>query len=78
MQWFVDWDATAGTHYVAVRAVNKNGDLQIEERAPIAPDGSTGWQRTLITWSTYDARQSAAAVKRDPLRAETSCDSEQR
>ncbi|MGZ8804022.1 MAG: molybdopterin-dependent oxidoreductase [Microbacterium sp.] len=48
VQWFVDWDATPGTHYVAVRAVNKNGDLQIEERAPIAPDGSSGWQRTLI------------------------------
>lgn len=48
VQWFVDWEATAGTHYVTVRAVNKNGDMQIEERAPIAPDGSTGWQRTLI------------------------------
>jgi DMSO/TMAO reductase YedYZ molybdopterin-dependent catalytic subunit len=48
VQWFVDWDATIGTHYVAVRAVDKNGDVQIEERAPIAPDGSTGWQRTLI------------------------------
>ena len=48
VQWFVDWDATVGTHYVTVRAVNKNGDVQIEERAPIAPDGSTGWQRTLI------------------------------
>ena len=52
VQWFVDWDATAGTHYVAVRAVNKNGDVQIEERAPIAPDGSTGWQRTLIRVSS--------------------------
>ena len=49
VQWFVDWDATPGTHYIAVRAVNKNGDLQVEERAPIAPDGSSGWQRTLIT-----------------------------
>jgi DMSO/TMAO reductase YedYZ molybdopterin-dependent catalytic subunit len=48
VQWFVDWDATVGTHYVAVRAVNKNGDTQIEERAPIAPDGSSGWQRTLV------------------------------
>jgi DMSO/TMAO reductase YedYZ molybdopterin-dependent catalytic subunit len=48
VQWFVEWDATAGPHYVAVRAVNKNGDLQIEERAPIAPDGSAGWQRTLV------------------------------
>lgn len=48
VQWFMDWDATPGTHYVAVRAVNKNGDLQVEERAPIAPNGSSGWQRSLI------------------------------
>ena len=48
MQWFVEWDATPGTHYVAVRAIDRNGDLQIEERAPIAPDGSTGWQRKLL------------------------------
>jgi DMSO/TMAO reductase YedYZ molybdopterin-dependent catalytic subunit len=48
VQWFLEWDATPGTHYVAVRAVNKNGDLQVEERAPIAPDGSSGWQRSLI------------------------------
>ncbi|NYD67412.1 molybdopterin-dependent oxidoreductase [Agromyces atrinae] len=48
VQWFVDWEATAGTHYVAVRATDKQGNLQIEERAPIAPDGSSGWQRTLL------------------------------
>ncbi|MFB2596702.1 molybdopterin-dependent oxidoreductase [Herbiconiux sp. P17] len=49
VQWVVDWDATTGTHYVAVRATDKAGNLQIEERAPIAPNGSSGWQRTLIT-----------------------------
>ncbi|KJL31128.1 molybdopterin-dependent oxidoreductase [Microbacterium oxydans] len=48
VQWFMEWDATPGTHYVAVRAINKNGDLQIEDRAPIAPDGSSGWQRSLV------------------------------
>ncbi|WEK62855.1 MAG: molybdopterin-dependent oxidoreductase [Candidatus Microbacterium colombiense] len=48
VQWFMEWDATPGTHYVAVRAINKNGDLQIEERAPIAPNGSSGWQRSLV------------------------------
>ncbi|CAN7189057.1 molybdopterin-dependent oxidoreductase [Microbacterium maritypicum] len=48
VQWFMEWDATPGTHYVAVRAINKNGDLQIQERAPIAPNGSSGWQRSLI------------------------------
>lgn len=48
VQWMLEWDATPGNHNVTVRAVNRAGDLQIEERAPIAPDGSTGWQRTLI------------------------------
>jgi DMSO/TMAO reductase YedYZ molybdopterin-dependent catalytic subunit len=49
VQWFTEWDATPGTHYVTVRAVDANGVTQIEDRAPIAPDGSSGWQRTLIT-----------------------------
>jgi DMSO/TMAO reductase YedYZ molybdopterin-dependent catalytic subunit len=49
VQWFLDWDATPGVHYVAVRATDRNGMLQLEERAPIAPDGSSGWQRQLIT-----------------------------
>lgn len=51
VQWMLEWQAEAGTHYVEVRAVNKNGDTQIEERAPIAPDGSSGWQRVLVTVS---------------------------
>jgi DMSO/TMAO reductase YedYZ molybdopterin-dependent catalytic subunit len=49
VQWVLEWQAEPGTHYVTVRAVDKRGELQIEERAPIAPDGSTGWQRTLVT-----------------------------
>jgi DMSO/TMAO reductase YedYZ molybdopterin-dependent catalytic subunit len=49
VQWFVDWDATPGTHYVTVRAVNAAGEVQTQDRAPIAPDGSSGWQRTLVT-----------------------------
>ena len=52
VQWMMPWEATAGTHYVEVRAVNKNGETQIEERAPIAPDGSSGWQRVLVTVSS--------------------------
>lgn len=51
VQWVLEWQAEAGTHYVEVRAVNKNGDTQIEERAAIAPDGSSGWQRVLVTVS---------------------------
>lgn len=48
VQWMLEWDATPGNHNVTVRAVNRAGETQIEERAPIAPNGSTGWQRTLV------------------------------
>ncbi|MDY0828176.1 molybdopterin-dependent oxidoreductase [Microbacterium sp. BG28] len=51
VQWMLEWDATPGSHYIAVRAINAAGELQIEESAPIAPDGSSGWQRTLVTVS---------------------------
>ncbi len=49
VQWMLEWDAPAGPHYIAVRATDKDGTLQTEERAPIAPDGSSGWQRMLVT-----------------------------
>lgn len=48
VQWMLEWDASPGNHNVTVRAVNRGGDVQVEERAPIAPNGSTGWQRTLV------------------------------
>ncbi|TFD44694.1 oxidoreductase [Cryobacterium sp. Sr8] len=48
VQWYLDWNASSGTHYVAVRATDKNGKLQEQEPSPIAPNGSTGWQKTLI------------------------------
>ncbi|WP_169580962.1 MULTISPECIES: molybdopterin-dependent oxidoreductase [Microbacterium] len=48
VQWVLEWDATPGTHNVTVRAVDRDGEVQVEERSPIAPDGSTGWQRTLV------------------------------
>ncbi|MEV7631029.1 molybdopterin-dependent oxidoreductase [Microbacterium sp. NPDC089318] len=51
VQWFLEWDAQPGTHYVTVRAIDKNGEMQVEESAPIAPDGSSGWQRSLISVS---------------------------
>jgi DMSO/TMAO reductase YedYZ molybdopterin-dependent catalytic subunit len=49
VQWYLEWKAEPGTHYVTVRAIDSAGQTQIEERAPIAPDGSSGWQRTLVT-----------------------------
>jgi len=51
VQWKFDWNAESGSHYIAVRATDKQGNLQIQEQAPIAPDGSSGWQRTLVTVS---------------------------
>jgi DMSO/TMAO reductase YedYZ molybdopterin-dependent catalytic subunit len=49
VQWRLPWDATAGTHYITARAIDNEGTVQLQERAPIAPDGSSGWQRLLIT-----------------------------
>lgn len=48
VQWSLDWDATAGSHTLAVRATDRAGRVQEQKRTPIAPDGSTGWQQTLV------------------------------
>ena len=42
-QWSWGWDATPGNHTLEVRATDATGYTQTSERAPIAPDGSTGW-----------------------------------
>jgi DMSO/TMAO reductase YedYZ molybdopterin-dependent catalytic subunit len=43
-QWSWSWDqATPGTHQLTVRATDHDGNTQTSDRAPIAPDGSTGW-----------------------------------
>ena len=41
-QWVIDWDATTGEHTIAVRATDKTGATQTDERTPVAPDGATG------------------------------------
>jgi DMSO/TMAO reductase YedYZ molybdopterin-dependent catalytic subunit len=42
-QWVLDWNAPSGDHVVEVRATDKTGETQTEERAPVAPDGATGY-----------------------------------
>lgn len=42
-QWRLDWTPTKGEHAVTVRATDGEGVTQTEERAPVAPDGATGW-----------------------------------
>jgi len=48
VQWSLDWNATSGSHTLAVRAKDRDGKLQEQQRTPIAPNGSTGWQSTVI------------------------------
>ncbi len=42
-QWVLDWNAPTGDYTVEVRATDKTGETQTEERTPVAPDGATGY-----------------------------------
>jgi DMSO/TMAO reductase YedYZ molybdopterin-dependent catalytic subunit len=42
-QWKLAWDAKPGRYVVRVRAIDMNGQVQIADRAPVAPDGATGY-----------------------------------
>jgi DMSO/TMAO reductase YedYZ molybdopterin-dependent catalytic subunit len=48
-QWVWQWDATPGNHRIEVRATDSTGYTQTSDRAPIAPDGSTGWHSVNVT-----------------------------
>lgn len=48
-QWVYRWDAKPGSHKLEVRATDKSGYTQTSDRAPIAPDGSTGWHNVDVT-----------------------------
>jgi hypothetical protein len=44
-----EWDAAPGPHELEVRATDRSGYTQTEERRPVAPDGATGWHRVRVT-----------------------------
>ncbi|WP_406024064.1 molybdopterin-dependent oxidoreductase [Nocardioides sp. NBC_00850] len=48
-QWFMPWDAEAGSHQLAVRVTDRDGNVQREERATPFPDGSSGIQEIVVT-----------------------------
>jgi DMSO/TMAO reductase YedYZ molybdopterin-dependent catalytic subunit len=47
-QWVWEWDAEPGEHRLEARAIDGEGELQIEEPAPPAPDGATGWHEVRV------------------------------
>ncbi|HVH93495.1 MAG TPA: molybdopterin-dependent oxidoreductase, partial [Nocardioidaceae bacterium] len=48
-QWRWTWDALPGTHTLEVRATDATGYTQTSARAPIAPNGSTGWHSVNVS-----------------------------
>lgn len=48
-QWVYEWDAPAGSHSLAVRAIDHTGAVQASASAPPAPDGATGWHTINVT-----------------------------
>ncbi|TMR37791.1 oxidoreductase [Nonomuraea zeae] len=47
-QWSIDWDLTPGEHTIQVRATDAAGRTQVEQEAPPAPDGATGWHTITV------------------------------
>ena len=47
-QWRFAWNASPGRHDIAVRAYDRAGKLQQEERVAPLPDGATGWHQVLV------------------------------
>ncbi|MDQ3470518.1 MAG: molybdopterin-dependent oxidoreductase, partial [Actinomycetota bacterium] len=48
VQWVLRWEAEAGRHNVRVRAIDKNGDIQTDERAEPIPDGASGHHQIVV------------------------------
>jgi DMSO/TMAO reductase YedYZ molybdopterin-dependent catalytic subunit len=49
VQWTLAWQATPGEHTLTVRATDRSGSTQTEKRAPVVPDGATGWDTHTVT-----------------------------
>jgi DMSO/TMAO reductase YedYZ molybdopterin-dependent catalytic subunit len=47
-QWYLPWDATPGSHMIAVRAIGQDGTVQSPVRASSFPDGSSGIQEIVV------------------------------
>ncbi|MFG2922847.1 molybdopterin-dependent oxidoreductase [Streptomyces sp. NPDC048305] len=47
-QWVWEWPATTGNHTLEVRATDRTGATQTEERVGTVPDGATGWHSVVV------------------------------
>ena len=47
-QWYFEWDAGPGQHFIACRATNKDGDVQSDVRTTPFPEGSSGLQEISV------------------------------
>ena len=48
-QWFLEWDAEPGQHFLACRATNKDGEVQTDVRMKPFPEGSSGLQEISVS-----------------------------
>ncbi|MFF8831259.1 molybdopterin-dependent oxidoreductase [Streptomyces sp. NPDC015131] len=48
-QWSYPWRATPGSHTLTVRATDRTGAIQPEERTRTIPDGAAGWHSVVVT-----------------------------
>ena len=48
-QWYYEWDAEPGQHFIACRATNKDGDVQTDVRMTPFPEGSSGLQEISVS-----------------------------
>ncbi|MEV6492890.1 molybdopterin-dependent oxidoreductase, partial [Actinoplanes sp. NPDC051633] len=49
VQWRLQWNAAPGPHSLSVRATDRTGATQTEQRATPFPDGATGWHTITVT-----------------------------
>lgn len=47
-QWVWQWPATSGSHTLEVRATDRAGATQTEERVGTVPNGATGWHSVVV------------------------------
>lgn len=48
-QWVYRWEASPGSHQLAVRAADTGGEAQVGEPSPARPDGATGYHTISVT-----------------------------